>query len=429
MQTKSFPLLTEVSENSDDEFTTPRMPSLLLQAPQSSFGSPTFNHASTLDKEAYQRTARQSKKRRIPDEEHDDQENATHITESSEGKGACLQEEKTSTRKRPCSDSTAPDAAEDKAQQEVIACIFTGLSKEQRDSFYRNITRVIEAGLLMEHIQDQPFSKETTHIITNIDGDALRKTDAKLCPRMLKYLHGMISGSWIVRHEWFVDSINTRTWIPLPHRDYLIQGDTQFGPAPGTQTRREIRSRRSLKLFASSRMFFHGTFGSSGQRAFTKDELLRLLRDGGAETSQRRPPAKRPPLSSSRPVVFDTSAKETLSAREYFSSDRSFLYVSEDIKPWEVPIDRAAPIIVCDPTSTPPGPLSALSPVDSRIHGWLRDHQAISLTWLLNCISCSLMGAHDIELLYGSSDEADLAFAREEMHRLSQAWTLWRNKK
>ncbi|KAI8598172.1 hypothetical protein EDD21DRAFT_195413 [Dissophora ornata] len=134
--------------------------------------------------------------------------------------------------------------------QDIVACIFTGLSKAQRDAFDQNIARVIEAGLLMEHIQDQPFSESTTHIITNVDPDVLKESGVGLCPRMLKYLYGMLSEPWIVRHEWFVDSTETATWLPLPQVDYAIQGDTQFGPAPGTQTRRDTRLRRVGWLFS-----------------------------------------------------------------------------------------------------------------------------------------------------------------------------------
>ncbi|KAF9359403.1 BRCA1-associated RING domain protein 1 [Mortierella sp. NVP85] len=398
--------------------------------------SPTLPSLPILDNEPVanddvsERALRLSRKRRLSDdEEQDDQGDTVPSMETFRGKGINTQDGKDSTRKWSSSDPTTSDVLRDKAKHEVIVCIFTGLNNEQKDSFDQDIARVIEAGLFMEHIQDQPTNEATTHIITNADADAIKKTGSWLCPRVLKYLHGMLSKAWIVRYEWFVDSIHSKTWLPLPHPDYLIQGDTQFGPAPGTLRRREIRSHKSLKLFAHCRMFLYGSFGSSGQKTITKDEVLRLVRDGGAETYSRRPVAKRPSLSSSKPTMVGTSAGEATSAKEYFGPNRSFLYVSEDVRPWEVPLDKAAPIIVCDPTSTPSVPLSALSPADSRKHGWLRDHQAISLTWLLNCISCSLMGAQDIELLYGSPPEIDSASVDEEIRMLSQAWDSWRDKK
>ncbi|KAF8972851.1 hypothetical protein BGZ46_010015 [Entomortierella lignicola] len=329
----------------------------------------------------------------------------------------------------------------DRVQQQFITCIFTGLSDEQRESFDHNITRVIEAGLLMEHVQDQPFSESTTHIITNADSKYLEQEGVALCPRVLRYLHGMLSGSWILRHEWFVDSINAGVWLPLPQPKYMIQGDTQFGPAPGTQKRREIRCNKSMKLFSSCRMFFYGNFGGPGQKSITKDELLRLVRDGGAETWQRRPAAKS--LSSSNLNNTKNRAREA-SDQSYFASSRSFLYVTEDIPPWEIPIDRTAPIIVCDPGSIPSGvlkkeqnngqagPTKALTQSDIKRHGWLRDYQAVSLIWLLNCISCSIMGTQDIELLYSPKDDVSLSngrsSAQEEILELSEAWTRWRNR-
>ncbi|KAF9165356.1 BRCA1-associated RING domain protein 1 [Mortierella sp. AD011] len=324
-------------------------------------------------------------------------------------------------------------------QQQVITCIFTGLSKEQRESFDQNITRVIGAGLLMEHIQDQPFSQSTKHIITNADANILKQEGVALCPRVLKYLHGMLSGPWILSHDWFVDSIDAGVWLPLPQPKYMIQGDTQYGPAPGTQTRREIRVRKSMKLFNSCRMFFYGNFGGPGQKSITKDELLRLVRDGGAETWQRRPASKPLPSTGARNAMTGEESPN----QDFFGPSRSFLYVTEDVKPWEVPIDRTAPIIVCDPGSIPSGSIKkgdggqaestkTLTQVDLKKHGWLRDYQAVSLMWLLNCISCSIMGAQDIELLYGSKDSMSLSdespIAEEEICKLSQAWSRWRNR-
>ncbi|KAF9100889.1 BRCA1-associated RING domain protein 1 [Mortierella sp. AM989] len=315
--------------------------------------------------------------------------------------------------------------------QQMITCIFTGLNKEQRESFDQNITHVIEAGLLMEHIQDQPFSKSTTHIITNADTNALKNEGVALCPRVLKYLHGMLSKPWIVRHDWFVDSIKAGAWLPLPQPKYLIQGDTQYGPAPGTQLRREIRLRRSMKLFNSCRMFFYGNFGGPGQKSITKDELLRLVRDGGAETWQRRPASK--PLLTLNPGGATTAGEAH--GQSFFGASRFFLYVTEDVKPWEVPLDRTAPIVVCDPASIPSGypkgghagATNQLTQSDLKKHGWLRDYQAVSLMWLLNCISCSIMGTQDIELLYGPKSDKD-SIGEEEILKLSQAWTQWRNR-
>ncbi|KAI1295155.1 BRCA1-associated RING domain protein 1 [Mortierella claussenii] len=336
----------------------------------------------------------------------------------------------------PSSKEIAVARRDDKSRPEMITCIFTGLNKQQRDQFDQTIGRVIEAGLLMEHIQDQPFSETTTHIITDADPDALRQTGVALCHRVLKYLHGLLSSSWIVHYDWFVDSIDAGAWLPLPDPTYMIRGDLQFGPAPGTQLRREIRMQKSLKLFDSCRMFFYGSFGSSIKKsAITKDELLRLVRDGGAETSLRRPAAK-PPSSTSN---SNNSLSVSSSIHDFYSPDRSWLYITEDVKPWEVAIDRSAPIIVCDPTTIPSGtsskegsPSVALSQADLKRHAWLREHQAVSLTWILNCISCSLMGLEDIERLYGPGTESetnvDDSLGKRAVDELTEAWTSWRSR-
>ncbi|KAG0288095.1 BRCA1-associated RING domain protein 1 [Linnemannia gamsii] len=329
----------------------------------------------------------------------------------------------------------------------AISCVFTGLNKEQKDSFDDTITRVIEAGLFMEHMPDQVFNESATHIITSIDSLVWKRLGVALCPRVLKYLIGMLSNGWVVRHEWFLDSIKSRIWLPLPDERYLIQGDAQFGPAPGTHYRRELRQQHSLKLFDSCRMFFYGEFGTGAQKSIKKQELLRLVQCGGASVLMKRPPKLSLPSSTrarSRTPAGEvsepnsTSSISSVDENVFFSPKRSFLYLTEDIKPWQIPIDKSVPIIVCDPTKIPSGhftnPCSqtsmvstaiseaTLSPADLKKHGWLRDFQAVSLTWVLNCISCSLMGKADVNLLYGYSDP-------QEIQELDQAWDSWRANK
>ena len=176
---------------------------------------------------------------------------------------------------------------------------------------------------------------------------------------------------------------------------------------------------------------------------------------------------KRPPKSSSSRARSktpssgsgggrgETSGSTTTSndinsnnVNDVFSPTRPFLYVTEDVKPWQVSIDKSTPIIVCDPVKIPSGYVvhptctsisssqvststpatttttatTTLSAADLKKHGWLRDFQAVSLTWVLNCISCSLMGKGDVEMLYGSSNP-------EEIRQLDQAWDSWRSKR
>ncbi|KAF9586382.1 BRCA1-associated RING domain protein 1 [Lunasporangiospora selenospora] len=384
---------------------------------------------------------------------------------------------------RPCADDGAKVG--DRNESRMITCIFTGLRREHRDAFDVSTTRLIEAGLLMEHIPDKDFHESVTHIITSaerverisalssktndrdMNGENMDEIDHglwALCPRMQKYLFGMLSNTWIVRYEWFIDSIEAKTWLPLPNPRYLIQGDTQFGPAPGALFRRELRKRQNLRLFESCRVFFYGDFKNLGQRsAFKKQDLLRLVQHGGGVALRKRP--TKPSNTKSTPSTPAASAE----SRQFFGVERKSLYVTEETKPWEAPIDRQIPIIVCDPsifsalavvsplassrttdeeteptgsrsqskmekerrtptpTPTPssPLPLPSLSPLaDIKKHGWLLDHQAVSLHWFLNCISCSVMGSQDLELLY-----TDIIARQDAFDRLDRAWVLWHSSK
>ncbi|KAG0203072.1 BRCA1-associated RING domain protein 1 [Mortierella sp. GBA30] len=305
-------------------------------------------------------------------------------------------------------------------QHDPISCVFTGLRPEQQRMFDKNLLRVIEAGLFMEHIPDQVFNGSTTHVITNADVSLLERSGVALCPRALKYLVGMLTGAWIVRHGWFMDSIDAGIWLSLPDPKYLIQGDTQFGPAPGTQSRRIIRSHESLKLFDSCRMYFYGDFGGHTQKSFKKQDLLRLVQCGGATALMKKPTPNTRVSSASRSPSPALMSSTPMHTSEHFSASRSYLYVTENIKPWEVHIDKNRPIIVCDPQTIPVG----LTEV--KKHNWLLSHQAVSLSWILNCISCSLLGAGDVELLCGSVSNN---IAKEQLRELELAWTAWRSKK
>ncbi|KAF9105275.1 BRCA1-associated RING domain protein 1 [Mortierella sp. GBA35] len=365
-------------------------------------------------------------------------------TGSSKDQGLFTSDPNSTTHSSTDSDRTASTRSRSTSEPTTaISCVFTGLSKEQKNAFDDNITRVIEAGLFMEHMPDQVFNEAATHVITSVDSCAWKRFGVALCPRVLKYLVGMLSSAWIVRHEWFIDSIECRKWLPLPDERYLIQGDAQFGPAPGTQHRRELRMQQSLKLFGSCRMFFYGEFGTAAQKSIKKQELLRLVQCGGASVLMKRPPKSSSSRSRSRtPGGGEPTGPNNNDDDDFFSPTRSFLYLTEDTKPWLVNIDKSIPIIVCDPAKIPSGYVAnstttssssqrsatttitemTLSQADLKKHGWLRDFQAVSLTWVLNCISCSLMGKGDVDLLYGSLDPI-------EIRQLDQAWDLWRAKK
>ncbi|KAF9329155.1 hypothetical protein BG006_007778 [Podila minutissima] len=111
-----------------------------------------------------------------------------------------------------------------------------------------------------------------------------------------------------------------------------------------------------------------------------------------------------------------------------FGPERPFLYLPDDAKPWQVTINRHRPIVVCDPSYVPAGTeITQLSPVDVKKHGWLRDFQAVSVTWVLNCISCSLMGDRDLETLNSVNGNSDQAVERNrsQIWALDQAWRQW----
>ncbi|KFH62553.1 hypothetical protein MVEG_11946 [Podila verticillata NRRL 6337] len=300
----------------------------------------------------------------------------------------------------------------------LVSCIFTGLSAKASSEFDSNTTRLVEAGLLMEHIPNQDSSDSCTHIVTSAEPYTHQggSRTFELCPRKLKYLFGLLSPAWIVRHEWFTNSIEQKRWLPLSvDSEYLVQGDTHFGPAPGTTARRQVRHKSGQRLFESCRMYFYGDFPKT--QAFKRLELQRLVQRGGATILSRRP--KTSSSSSSQPPKGDPLTDNTT-----FAPERSFLYLSEGTKPWQVAIDRHRPIVVCDPTYVL-SDVAQLSVADLKKHGWLRDFQAVSVTWVLDCISCSLMGDKDLESLSLGNDGGDMHKTRNQIWELDEAWRQW----
>ncbi|KAF9382067.1 BRCA1-associated RING domain protein 1 [Podila verticillata] len=300
----------------------------------------------------------------------------------------------------------------------LVSCIFTGLSAKASSEFDSNTTRLVEAGLLMEHIPNQDSSDSCTHIVTSAEPYTRSGGSHmfELCPRKLKYLFGLLSPAWIVCHEWFTDSIEQKRWLPLSvDSKYLVQGDTHFGPAPGTTARRQIRHKSGQRLFESCRMYFYGDFPQT--QAFKRLELQRLVQHGGATILSRRP--KTSSSSSSQ-----SSKGDPLTDNTTFAPERSFLYLSEDTKPWQAAIDRHRPIVVCDPSYVL-SDVAQLSVADLRKHGWLRDFQAVSVTWVLDCISCSLMGDRDLESLSLGNDGGDMQKTRNQIRELDEAWRHW----
>ncbi|KAG0229621.1 hypothetical protein BGW41_002922 [Actinomortierella wolfii] len=346
------------------------------------------------------------------------------------------------------------------------------LRPEHRHAFDDNTTKLVEANLLMEQIADQDFSDRTTHIVTSVEEEPIN--GRLLCPRVLKYMYGMLSPPtvWIVRYEWFENSIHQRRWLPLPAMSeiYEVQGDTQYGPAPYVHERRRRRHQLGKKLFDGYKMFFYGDF--THKSSFRKQDLLRLTQYGGAIILNRKPPKATTNAGlvtnsgvSGTQTTINASSRSGSSthslraeAAQYFapgvstsggSDERPFLYVTEDIQPWQVPLDRSQPLIVCDPYSIPGksvgGASTALAVAMDRLtsserkkHGWLTTggYQAVSATWLLNCdmqalfdgrppsTSSSLTAQFEGE---GGAGDAVLPSSEVMLQELDDAWRQWRS--
>ncbi|KAJ2017320.1 hypothetical protein GGI08_006932 [Coemansia sp. S2] len=177
------------------------------------------------------------------------------------------------------SDVTAGDSAPH------LCLLITGLSEAQTTRLRRACKQAQSLGIAAsislinspaELLHDTAQQKDPTftHVVTS-------PNKGGRTARTFKYLVGLVSGAWVVRMEWLLESVKAKQM--LAESEYAIAGDTAmphstlFGPRPVGQ------------LFDGYSVYVW----SSGERdkaaAHTHDELLDLVRVAGADVKTECP--------------------------------------------------------------------------------------------------------------------------------------------
>ncbi|KAJ2880486.1 hypothetical protein H4R27_004693 [Coemansia aciculifera] len=175
---------------------------------------------------------------------------------------------------RSKADVTAGDSAPN------LCLLVTGLSEAQTTRLRRACKQAQSLGIASislinspaELLHDAAHQKDTkptfTHVVTS-------PNKGGRTARTFKYLVGLVSGAWVVRLEWLLESVKAKQL--LAETEYTIAGDTAmphstlFGPRPVGQ------------LFDGYSVYVWSGGEKDKAAAHTQDELLDLIRIAGAE--------------------------------------------------------------------------------------------------------------------------------------------------
>ncbi|CAL1525972.1 unnamed protein product [Lymnaea stagnalis] len=160
--------------------------------------------------------------------------------------------------------------AEVKEVEQSLYFMGTALSKDQQLLLKRCAT-FLHAKIV------ENFSPEVTHLVTGVNAEGM-------CPRTLKYLHGVLAGKWIVSTDWLVSCIENCNLIS--EDKFEVKGCCSMKNSLGPQKGRLNRLQQLPGLFDGCQFYFHGKFNSPTP---SREELVSLVRLGGGVLLTREP--------------------------------------------------------------------------------------------------------------------------------------------
>lgn len=192
----------------------------------------------------------------------------------------------------------------------------TGLSSEQKVNIQKCV-RILNASLVNE------FSLSVTHIVT--------ATNTKgVCPRTLKYLNGVLTGKWIVKYQWILESLQKKTWVD--ETPFEVKGTSDA--ATDAPKRARINSLQQLpSLFDGCQFFFSGEFVPPHP---SKEDLVQLVKHGGGRLLSREPKPDidgslclpRTPESNKAPVTLAPVAYHANPTTKHYRCAQYIIYDS-----------------------------------------------------------------------------------------------------
>ncbi|KAJ2815832.1 hypothetical protein GGI24_005925 [Coemansia furcata] len=184
-----------------------------------------------------------------------------------------------SVRSRRVDDAVTGDSAP------RLCLLVTGLSEAQTTRLRRACQQAQSLGIATISLISSPA--ELLHDAAQARKDTPKFTHVVTSPnkggrtaRTFKYLVGLVSGAWVVKLEWLLDSVKAKKL--LTESEYVISGDTAmpqyalFGPRPVGQ----LLAGYSVYVWSDEK---------SKSVAHTPDELMDLIRVAGGEIKTECP--------------------------------------------------------------------------------------------------------------------------------------------
>ncbi|KAJ2448025.1 hypothetical protein GGF42_005258 [Coemansia sp. RSA 2424] len=201
--------------------------------------------------------------------------------------------------------------------------------------------------------------------------------------RTFKYLVGLVSGAWVVKMEWLLESVKAKRLVA--ESDYAITGDTAMphcslsGPRPLGQ----LLDGYSVHLWRDGER-------EDASSAHTCDELLDLIRAAGAKIVDKCP--KYSVVSSDDEVVDSDEASSAVGLGIRTSGDKAISALPEKYRRlFEIPVHTGKTIILVDSSDKLAAPRSSSSVLDAIIEKTGGTCACRSKSWLFDCISANLV--------------------------------------
>ncbi|KAJ2741801.1 hypothetical protein GGI20_004932 [Coemansia sp. BCRC 34301] len=286
-----------------------------------------------------------------------------------------------SVEKQPRSarSKAAPASATEAGDSPRLCLLATGLTEAQTTRLRRAAKQAQALGIVASieivgspaellHNAAQLVTKDSlwpastlTHLVTSANKGG-RTT------RTFKYLVGLVSGAWVVKMEWLLESVKAKRLVA--ESDYAIAGDTAMphcflsGPRPLGQ----LLSGYSVHVWDSSEK-------AVASSAHTRDELLDLIRAAGAEIVD-----KCPEYSAGDDGNVSNSGVAGLGVRK--SGDKAISSLPDKYRRlFEIPVHKHKTIIVVDSSDK----LNAIVEQTGGTYAWRNK------SWLFDCISANMV--------------------------------------
>ncbi len=157
------------------------------------------------------------------------------------------------------------------AAPEKLVLYCHGLSSEKYDKI-RFATKELGNSVLVSKLTD-----EVTHLILNVD------KESKSCTEDVIYYNGLMFGCRIVDVDWVLESSDRGQWVD--EDVYVPEGSRSCRQgAPAKALTNALAGKP--KLFDGCHIYLQGSFGKPYP---TKADLIRILKNGGADVLTREP--------------------------------------------------------------------------------------------------------------------------------------------